>query len=105
MLKKLIVLIYLSLNLYSETVQQIETTNRNELVEKNPTNTTKTYPDATGEGTPKNWNEQDWKKHMENNGSLGTGLIGRAQSNTSIQGSDIATSGNPNMINTILRFW
>ncbi len=100
MLKKLIVLIYLSLNLYSETVQQIETTNRNELVEKNPTNTTKTYPDATGEGTPKNWNEQDWKKHMENNGSLGTGLIGRAQSNTSIQGSDIATSGNPNMINT-----
>lgn len=100
MFKKIIILIYITLNLYSETVQQIETTNRNQLIEKDTTNTTKTYPEATGESNPKHWNQQDWKGHMEKNGSLGTGLIGSAQSNTAIQGSDIATSGNPNMINT-----
>lgn len=100
MYKTIIILFILITCLYSETVQQIETTNRNQLVDKSNTVTTKTYTEATGDSSVKQWNQQDWKNQMEQNGALGTGLIGRAQGNASLQGSDIATSGNPNSVNT-----
>lgn len=100
MYKTILILFILITCLYSETVQQIETTNRNQLVDKSNTVTTKTYTEATGDSSVKQWNQQDWKNQMEQNGALGTGLIGRAQGNASLQGSDIATSGNPNSVNT-----
>lgn len=100
MYKTILILFILISCLYSETVQQIETTNRNQLVDKSNTVTTKTYTEATGDSSVKQWNQQDWKNQMEQNGALGTGLIGRAQGNASLQGSDIATSGNPNSVNT-----
>lgn len=100
MYKNILFIFLFITSLYSETVQQLETTNRNQLVDKSDTVTTKTYAEPTGDSSTKQWNQQDWKNHMEQNGALGTGLIGRAQGNTSLQGSDIATSGNPNNVNT-----
>lgn len=85
---------------YSSSVKTQEDLNRNQISTPNSSKTITTYDSATGDENVSNWNQQDWKNNMTENGALGTGLIGTTQSNTAITGSDIATTGDPNMIST-----
>lgn len=83
-----------------DAAQQAEIANRNQMVDKTKTTTTKTYKDATNSTNTKDWNQQDWKNHFEKNGALSTGMIGTSQTNTAIKGSDVSLSANPNQLTT-----
>lgn len=82
-------------------LEEAENTRRNDTTTNTAPVVKKTYVEATDSAESKNWNTQDWKKHLEKNGRLDTGLIGSSQANMrDIKGSDLSYDANPNNINT-----
>ncbi|MEV9477582.1 hypothetical protein ACOTVS_11190 [Aliarcobacter butzleri] len=102
-MKKQIILISFTLFfslLFANNIEEKQKDYRNSNL-NNPTLTTKTYEDAVESDKPKDWNNQNWMKHLKENGNLDTGLIGNTQSNTSQKnGNELINSGNPNTLST-----
>ncbi|WP_418181232.1 hypothetical protein ACNSOL_12045 (plasmid) [Aliarcobacter lanthieri] len=99
-IKNSFLIFLLSTILFANNVEEKQKEYRNSNIDK-PSTSYKTYEDAVESEKTKDWNNQNWKKHLENNGVFDTGLIGNSQNNmTPNQGSEIIYSGNPNFLST-----
>lgn len=97
---KIFTILLLISNIFANEIEQKQNDYRNTIINKDAS-TRKTYDEPSESKNTKNWNNQNWKQHLEKNGVFDVGLIGNAQNNTSLeQGDDLIHSGNPNMLST-----
>ncbi|MGB0989272.1 MAG: hypothetical protein ACPGUI_00430, partial [Halarcobacter sp.] len=94
----IIFIVFGSLYAQEQTEVEKETDKkRNIMKSQNNSVYSKTYQDATGNESTKDWNDKDFHNHFNSQNNMNTGMIGNTQTMLKgITGSKEAFSGNPN---------